>query len=89
MHALGFVAGAGYLRAEQREKFRAPTEAKEEAWFPGVLTEKRNRHLPCRASHALVRSVTDTQRRELLLPLGVDCDCTNNSVAIFLNLLRF
>ena len=40
MHALGFVAGAGYLRTEQREKFRAPTEAKKEAWFPGVLTEK-------------------------------------------------
>ena len=28
----------------------------------------------------LVRSVPDTQRRELLLPLGVDCDCTNTSV---------
>ena len=31
----------------------------------------------------LVRSVPDTQRREFLLPLGVDCDCTNTSVTIF------
>ena len=37
----------------------------------------------------LIRSVPVTQRRELLLPLGVDCDCTNTSVTIFLNLLRF
>ena len=45
------------------------------------LSNRKKEPTPAMQGFAcLVRSVPDTQRRELLWPLGVDCDCTNTSV---------